>query len=94
MAHMPTSHHPESGREARAQSNGAPSWGRNVRLIALLLAIWAALTFLPAWFAARWLFPVFGWPFSYWMAAYGAPLAYLLIIVAYARIMNGADEPN
>jgi putative solute:sodium symporter small subunit len=26
------------------------------------------------------------------MAAYGAPLAYLIIIAVYARIMNRADE--
>jgi putative solute:sodium symporter small subunit len=92
MAHKPTSHYPEPGRAPRADSARSPAWGRNVRLILLLLALWGALTFLPAWFAARLLYPVAGWPFSYWMAAYGAPLAYLLIIVAYARIMNRRDE--
>jgi len=32
------------------------------------------------------------WPFAFWMAAYGAPLAYLVIIAVYARTMNRADE--
>jgi putative solute:sodium symporter small subunit len=91
MALMPTSRFSESSREFRGSSAGAPSWGRNIRLIVLLLVLWAGLTFLPAYFAADLLFPVLGWPFSYWMAAFGAPLAYLGIVVAYARIMNGAD---
>ncbi|MCH4589900.1 DUF4212 domain-containing protein, partial [Achromobacter xylosoxidans] len=37
-------------------------------------------------------FDFIGWPFSFWMAAYGAPLAYLIIICIYARIMNRADQ--
>lgn len=92
MAHKPTSRYPESGHDSLDDPGRAPSWGRNVRLILCLLALWAALTFLPAYFARDLSFSFLGWPFAYWMAAYGAPLAYLLIIVAYARIMNAADE--
>jgi putative solute:sodium symporter small subunit len=92
MTHKPTSPSSESARDIPAGANRAPFWGRNIRLILLLLLLWAALTFLPAYFARDLLFTVLGWPFSYWMAAYGAPLAYLLIIVAYARIMNGRDR--
>ncbi|AZS78047.1 MULTISPECIES: DUF4212 domain-containing protein [Achromobacter] len=73
-------------------STPTPYWRRNLRLILLLLAVWAALTFVPTFFA-RWLsFDFIGWPFAFWMAAYGAPLAYLVIIGIYARIMNSADE--
>jgi putative solute:sodium symporter small subunit len=89
---MPTSRFSESGRDIPTGHARAPIWGRNLRLILLLLVLWAVLTFVPAYFAGSLLFPVFGWPFSYWMAAYGAPLAYLLIIVAYARIMNADDD--
>jgi putative solute:sodium symporter small subunit len=69
-----------------------PYWRRNLRLIVLLLAVWAALTFIPAFFARSLTFDFIGWPFAFWMAAYGAPLAYLIIIGMYARIMNRADE--
>lgn len=92
MAHQPSPRIPDSGRDIPGGPLRAPLWGRNVRLIVALLAAWAALTFLPAYFARNLLFPFLGWPFSYWMAAYGAPLAYLAIVVAYARIMNGADD--
>ncbi|CAB3650645.1 hypothetical protein LMG3458_00046 [Achromobacter deleyi] len=67
-------------------------WRRNVWLIVLLLLVWAALTFIPSYFARRLSFDFIGWPFSFWMAAYGAPLAYLVIIAVYARIMNREDR--
>jgi len=70
----------------------APYWRRNLRLILLLLVVWAALTFVPAFFARSLSFDFIGWPFAFWMAAYGAPLAYLIIVGVYARVMNRADE--
>ena len=80
--------------ESRASSKLVPTryWRRNVRLIVLLLAVWAALTFVPSYFARGLSFDFIGWPFSFWMAAYGAPLAYLILIGIYARIMNRADQ--
>lgn len=69
-----------------------PYWRRNLRLILVLLVVWAALTFIPAYFARSLNFDFIGWPFAFWMAAYGAPLAYLIIIGIYARVMNRADE--
>lgn len=82
---------PES-RASSSESIPAPYWRRNLRLIVLLLAVWAALTFVPAFFARSLSFDFIGWPFAFWMAAYGAPLAYLILIGVYARIMNRADE--
>lgn len=63
-----------------------------MRLIVLLLIVWAALTFIPSYFARSLSFDFIGWPFSFWMAAYGAPLAYLVIIGCYAWVMNRADQ--
>ena len=68
------------------------AWHRNLRWICGLLAVWFTVTFVVAWFARDLRFNFFGWPFSFWMAAYGAPLAYLIIICIYARIMNRADQ--
>lgn len=94
----------ESGRDSHGDSHGAslripshhptrtPYWRNNLRLIVLLLVVWLALTFVPAFFARSLTFNFIGWPFAFWMAAYGAPLAYLLIICVYARIMNREDE--
>lgn len=90
----------ESARPPDGTADGAsvlppirtPYWRNNLRLILLLLIVWAALTFVPAFFARSLTFDFIGWPFAFWMAAYGAPLAYLLIICVYARIMNREDE--
>lgn len=66
-------------------------WRRNVQLIALLLVLWVALTAAPALFTGYLAFEFIGWPFPFWLAAYGAPLAFLLIVAAYGWIMNRAD---
>ncbi|EHK67929.1 DUF4212 domain-containing protein [Achromobacter arsenitoxydans] len=79
-------------RLSTSPSSSTPYWRRNLRLILLLLAAWAALTFIPSFFARSLSFDFIGWPFAFWMAAYGAPLAYLIIIAVYARVMNRADE--
>lgn len=63
-------------------------WRRCLRLTALLLAMWAGITFGTIWFARSLTFDFFGWPFSFWMAAQGALLLYVILIVLYARQMN------
>jgi len=73
-------------------STAARLWRRNLVLIALLLTVWLAMGFGPAFFARDLDFSVFGWPFSFWMAAYGAPLGYLALIGVYAFIMNRAER--
>ncbi len=79
--------------ETRLSPDSAPPsyWRRNLRLILVSLLVWAALTFLPSYFARDLSFDFIGWPFAFWMAAYGAPLAYLVIVVVYARVMNRKD---
>lgn len=68
-------------------------WRRNLRRIAVLLAAWLLLTLAPA-LLTNWLsFGFIGWPFSFWLAAYGAPLAYLIIVAVYAWLMSRADRP-
>ncbi|MCD0502567.1 DUF4212 domain-containing protein [Bordetella petrii] len=80
--------------DTRTPSNPAARryWRRNLVLIGILLGCWAGLTFLPAFFARDLLFTFIGWPFSFWMAAYGAPLLYLVLVGVYAFIMNRADS--
>ena len=58
-----------------------------------LLLIWFLTTFVLAWFARPLAtISLFGWPFSFYMAAQGSLLFYLLIIVFYAWWMNGVDK--
>jgi len=69
-------------------------WRRNLKLTGSLLAVWFIVTFVVAFFARELQFSVFGYPFSLWVAAQGAPLVYLALIGFYARIMNRLDREH
>ena len=70
-------------------------WQKNLRLTSILLAIWFVVTFVMAYFA-RDLSSVtfFGWPFSFYMAAQGSLIIYVIIIWYYARTMNRLDQEH
>jgi putative solute:sodium symporter small subunit len=68
-------------------------WRRNLGLTAALLAIWFVVTFVLGFFAI----PLasinfFGWPFSFYMAAQGSLIVYVLLIWYYARRMGALDR--
>lgn len=67
-------------------------WSRTKRLTAWLLAIWLLINLAVPWFA-RDLDKLhgFGFPLGYWLAAQGALLMYLVIIVVYVRFMDRLD---
>jgi len=67
-------------------------WHRNLRITGILLGIWFFVTFVVGYFARDLNFSFFGWPFSFWMAAQGALIVYVLIIWYYARYMNRLDQ--
>ena len=66
-------------------------WVQTRRLTALLLLAWFAVTFVAMYFARELRFPFFRWPFSFYMAAQGALLVYLLIVWIYARAQRRRD---
>ncbi len=68
-------------------------WRHNILLIVGLLCLWWLVTFVPAYFALELSqYLIFGWPFSFWMAAFGAPLVFLLIVGLYAWWMARCDQ--
>jgi putative solute:sodium symporter small subunit len=69
-------------------------WEKNLRLTSVLLGIWFVATFVVAYFARDLSFRFFGWPFSFWMAAQGSLIVYMLIIWYYARTMNRLDQEH
>lgn len=67
-------------------------WRRNLRVTAMLLAIWFVVTFGVAFYARELSqFHFFGWTFSFWMAAQGSVIVYVIITWYYARKMNALD---
>jgi putative solute:sodium symporter small subunit len=68
-------------------------WRGTRRLTALLLSIWFLSTFGVIFFARSLSeLTLFGWTFSYYMAAQGILLIYVLIVGAYAWRMSYLDR--
>jgi putative solute:sodium symporter small subunit len=72
----------------------AAYWRSTLRLTLALLATCLCVTFAPSYFARYLSFSFFGWPFSYWMGAQGAPIAYLLLVGYYAWRMHRLDQEH
>jgi len=70
----------------------ARHWKGTRRITASLLVVWFIVTFVIAFFARDVGAVVFGWPFSFWVAAQGAPIVYLTLVCIYARRMRRLDE--
>jgi len=66
-------------------------WVQTRRLTVALLLVWFLITFVGSYFARSLGFSFFGWPFSYYMAAQGSLLIYLLIAFLYARWQRARD---
>ena len=67
-------------------------WRKNLRLTAILLVIWFVVTYVMAWYAIPLAeIKMFGWPFSFYMAAQGSLIVYVLIIGFYAWKMRQYD---
>ncbi len=68
-------------------------WRQTQQLTAVLLLVWVAISLAGAWFA-RGLNGVtlFGFPLGFWVAAQGALLAFLLIIVVYVVCMDHLES--
>ena len=67
-------------------------WHRNLLITGILLLIWFVVTFVMGYYAiplAQITF--FGWPLSFYMAAQGSLIVYVVLIWIYARYMNKLD---
>jgi putative solute:sodium symporter small subunit len=68
-------------------------WRRNLRLTAVLLALWFVVTYVMAYFAPQLnQFHFFGFPLAFYMGAQGSLIVYVLIIAFYAWRMNRLDR--
>ncbi|MFZ5573692.1 MAG: DUF4212 domain-containing protein [Pseudomonadota bacterium] len=67
-------------------------WQRNLRLTAVLLAIWFVVTFVVIYFAPQLNdIVIAGFPFAFYMGAQGSLIIYV-IIWYYAHRMNQLDR--
>lgn len=68
-------------------------WSKVRQFTFVLIALWFSSTFGIIFFARELsTFTVFGWPFSFYMAAQGLILLYLAILAAYVVHMRKLDR--
>ncbi len=71
----------------------AAHWNSTKRLTRKLLLAWFFITFLTIFFARELSnVTLFGWSLSFYMAAQGAPLIYVMIVAVYASRMRRLDK--
>lgn len=79
-------------RQVEPSTGHQQYWRRTLRLTASVIAIWFVVTFVVGYFARDLSFNFFGWPFSFYMGAQGAPIVYCLLIAWYGHRMNRLDR--
>lgn len=71
-------------------------WRKNLRLMVLLLCIWAfaglGCGVLLADFLNQWNLPGTGYPLGFWFAQQGSILVFVTLILVYAVAMNRIDR--
>ena len=68
-------------------------WAAQRRLTVWLLLLWLVASFGVAWFAPHLSsLDFFGWPLSFYMAAQGSPLVFILVVALYARAANTLES--
>ena len=77
---------------AAAGAARARHWRRTQRLTAALLLVWFAVAYVITWFARDLDFAFFGWPFSFWVAAQGGVIVFVVLLAIYARLMARNDR--
>lgn len=87
------------GIQAARRPPGAPFApdlhdARHLWLKAGLLLVWVLVTFVACFFARDLQMLVAGWPLGYWMAAQGAVLVFMVIVVAYCWAMSRFERQD
>lgn len=71
-------------------------WRDNLRIMAVLLCIWAAASFVCGILIADWLnqfyLPFTGFPLGFWFAQQGSIVVFVLCILLYCLAMNRLDR--
>lgn len=71
----------------------ASYWRRNLAYIAVLLAIWASVSYGAAIRLADLLdrVKVLGFPLGFWFATQGSMLTFVALVFVYVKLMNDLD---
>lgn len=85
---------PPRGPVHRHTKDAAWYWRANLRLIAVLLSVWAFVSFGCSIFGVEWLnrFRLGGLPLGFWFGQQGAIYVFVVLIFGYAWCMDRIDR--
>jgi putative solute:sodium symporter small subunit len=80
--------------ETNKNSKMQEYWRANVRVIATLLAIWAAVSYVAAILLATALHDIKlgSVPLGFWFGHQGSIVTFVILIFVYVKLMDGIDE--
>lgn len=83
-------------RDPRVAASIRRYWRRNVRIMVLLLAVWAFAGLGCGVLLADWLnqFRLAGFPLGFWFAQQGSILIFVLLILVYGLALNRLDADH
>ncbi|NNE71860.1 MAG: DUF4212 domain-containing protein [Rhodothermales bacterium] len=89
---MPPPHAPDGAKETAAHSY----WRKNLRIMAVLLLIWAAAGLGAGVLFADTLnqWSLGGYPLGFWFAQQGSIIVFVILILVYALLMNRLDREH
>lgn len=71
-------------------------WAKNVRLVGILLSIWAFVSFGCGIVFAPWLnnftLPLTSYPLGFWFAQQGSILTFVVLVFTYVYLMNRLEH--
>ncbi len=71
-------------------------WQQNLRIMVILLAIWALVSLVCSILLADWMnqFHIGGFPLGFWFAQQGSIVVFLALILVYAILLNALDRKH
>jgi putative solute:sodium symporter small subunit len=82
--------------DARVQAALRRYWRSNLKIVAALLVVWAAVSFVCGILIADWLnqfrLPFTGFPLGFWFAQQGSIATFVACILVYCLAMNRLDR--
>ena len=80
--------------EDRSDSRASAYWRTNLRILTILLSVWAVAGFGLGIIAVPWLnaIHVAGFPLGFWFAQQGSIVIFVILILVYAVWMDRVEE--
>ncbi|MAI43902.1 MAG: DUF4212 domain-containing protein [Coraliomargaritaceae bacterium] len=92
----PNTPNPNSSPQLKKQKTSNSYWNKNLKIMSLLLFCWFFFSLgcgvLWVDYLNQWTIPGTGFKLGFWFAQQGSIIAFVIIVLVYALLMNRADK--